>query len=700
MSHQGRFISNCALPVVLALGLLSGVRSELVCQAVVYGTWPIGGGQTLEFFTSDAQLRDRPVLGRTTALGYLEANGAYSHPCNGNLRCLSHGLDLQTANGDVIPGSTPFPTAESAGQGVLMLPYPGHLDSFLVITAPRRTLGGVVERPPDSSWYSYIVVHDPQDGSASPTAYPPVRLPGVSPGNEMLAATHDRYGGGFWFVTLQPAETGALIYAFHVDQNGVADVPVVSQIDPSIGRLTQCQADFSADGSKLIIGGFNAYYQVFDFDTRSGRAAYRFKLWKSDLALLKSRQFTAHGVRFALSASGRWLYTTLLNRSEPDGKAAIIQIDLLAADPIASTRMVAEYSLSGVFDLITLGLSLRLAPDNRIYITEPYGIGVINNPESQAPSCDLQRGFFRISTPYLTFPSTINSMYVRQSMFICSGFSVRDDSISVCEGDVIRIVGESDLGTSGRVTWRTDDGITRIQPSGNEFIGIGDLPGSHSVIAYVDDSPADTVIVVVVPRARVELTTSVAVLGKPFRLSARALPAQDIQFDIRYPGSQVLIEEIVSGVLVSHGLSDGHDTLIVSTVAGQSLGLHGMILLNRSDSFYVHVKTLAMECGGIDTILRLTPDVCAYPYRLVQFAQQDVALYVDRRQNLRIEGVLPGWTVRIVDVAGSIVMSRVLQSPVNEYDVSMLPPGLYAVNVMDNRGDLVTTTIQLLTDRP
>lgn len=257
-------------------------------------------------------------------------------------------------------------------QGVMIIPFPEHPDKYLLLHL----------RKPDPVYPLYIedilysVIDMAGDGGHGSV---------VSKNNlishdtfcDMLTAV--RHGNGRdWWVVLPKFNTGEY-YVFVLSPQGVGLLHVQKIGVPIDHRSWGIQAVFSPDGRKYVNNTARGGLQIFDFDRCSGMLSNALRVtFPGD---------TISGCGVAFSSTSRYLYTS--------NTIKLYQFDMQAPDIPASRELVGVYdgyanSLPSTF------YQMRLAPDNKIYMTCTNGIKywhIIHYPDKRGTDCNLEQHF-------------------------------------------------------------------------------------------------------------------------------------------------------------------------------------------------------------------------------------------------------------------------------------------------------------------
>jgi gliding motility-associated-like protein len=225
--------------------------------------------------------------------------------------------------------------------------------------------------------------------------------------SEKVTAVKVENGLGYWVITHFTNK----FYAFKIDENGVNETPVITQINPMVPvsgyrRNAIGQIKASPNGKKVAIAHnqlsvetaateANGAVYLYDFDNETGIISNGIRLMEN---------VNPYGVEF--SAETKKLYITTAS--------ALTQFNLENTPIIASETIISNRG----------NASLQLGPDKKIYkaninTDNDATLDVINNPELDGNLCNFQQeavalgaGISRFGLPHFitsTFSSTITA---------------------------------------------------------------------------------------------------------------------------------------------------------------------------------------------------------------------------------------------------------------------------------------------------
>ena len=237
--------------------------------------------------------------------------------------------------------------------------------------------------------------------------------------SEKITAVKSGDGSGYWVITHFIDK----FYAFSVDENGVNETPVITQITPvipytgyrrnAIGCLKA-----SPDGDRLVVAhmqkstftgqaSMDGTVYLYNFDNTTGIVSSPLQISNNTLP---------YGVEF--SPSGNKLYVSYDFNNV--GFGGVQQYDLQSNNIPLSAIMVGNTTQSG---------TLQLGPNGKIYravLNEPF-LDVIENPEETGALCGYQLNAVTLA------PGTIS--FFGLPPFITSFFSALIDVQNLCLGD-------------------------------------------------------------------------------------------------------------------------------------------------------------------------------------------------------------------------------------------------------------------------
>lgn len=348
--------------------------------------WFVGDGAHLEF-----------VPGLPTALvppsGIMtfEGQGAISDP-NGSLLFVANHLYLYNALGQVMPnGNVPF-TFDLSGnvtQGSLIIPDPGHAERYLLVYINNH----VDDYWPRAKWASVDMTLDGGTGDVVPGSWQ-IFTDSLT---EKLTGTPHANGLDYWVLTHE-WDTDEF-QAYLVSPSGLDTIPVSSHagsphvrfyILPNFNNNLQGQMKFNVAGDRIALTTQNAsspqpapcIVQLFNFNDATGQVSYRMTF---------PEHYRSYGIEF--SGDGSKLYVS----GYDSVYHYVDQYDLSLDDTLAiqnSRTRVYAYDHSTQFDHAwDRPHGMALAPDGRIYVTRAYEMNpwfaIIDQPNEAGLACNF-----------------------------------------------------------------------------------------------------------------------------------------------------------------------------------------------------------------------------------------------------------------------------------------------------------------------
>ncbi len=318
----------------------------------------------------------------------------------GNLLFYTNGKTVATAEHDTMANGnllTPFCCSGNPGstieQGVMILPMPGVLGKYCIVTTGRRvlTLPGSPTTIGGFNVYNTLVDMALEDGKGEVVEKNTLILEDTLNVGKLTAVRHAN--GRDWWILVAEFDSPRL-FPILLDPSGFKVLaPILLEEGPLKHGVGQTV--FSPDGRffvylNLFDFGEN-YLNIFDFDRCTGTIRNHRKKQFSNID-------AAGGV--AVSPNSQYLYYIANFR--------IYQYDLWAEDVLASEVTVALYDgyeepIIG-FDNLYFGTFFylgQLAPDGRIYINNTNGVRslhVIENPDEPGEACGVRQHSFWLPT--------------------------------------------------------------------------------------------------------------------------------------------------------------------------------------------------------------------------------------------------------------------------------------------------------------
>jgi hypothetical protein len=375
------------------IGLLLGALLLIVPLSLHaqhdYDVWQFGHGYGLDFRQSPPGLLENTPVG---TMSQAEGSAVICDRTTGELLFSSDGVSVFNRAGNVMPnGDGLIGGAGTSTQAALIVPSACDPNRYYLFTTDQE---GYQEHA--NTGVRYSVVDMSQDGGLGDVVTKNVLM--LPHSSEHMTAVMHQNGHDYWVLTHSLGSN--LFYAFLVDANGVAAMPVVSVagIDPgtpppdwTLGYLKG-----SPDGRRLAMASQDpGLVELFDFDPATGQVS-------NPLTLLGNARGIPYGLSF--SPDGNRLYA---------GIGDLVQWSLDAGTPagiVASATVVSDTTLSSSFRKCA---AIQIGPDGMIYYLSSYStISIVTNPNARGRACgvkDLAIQYSRIGVIGLGLPNNIDS---------------------------------------------------------------------------------------------------------------------------------------------------------------------------------------------------------------------------------------------------------------------------------------------------
>ncbi len=378
--------------------ILTAMMRRLTCFALALGfailmTLPLSGQREAAIwyfgFQSGIDFRpDAPIALLDSRSNALEGCVSYSDPQTGELLFYSNGFKIwrrdhqvMSANSAWLPGNQQdWPSSFSTTQAAMVVPHPGNDKLFYVFNPGNRTnpivpLANNAQRLFNE--LSYTLVDMRKAGGMGEIVGHQALTPSVTMTEKLSGTAACRENGLSYWVLSTELNSNAF-YAFHVDEDGVAERPVVSRIGPihRTGVAGMGQMKISPDGSMLaVVNNLPSSGQLllFRFDPTNGKVHSPVELNITDLGT------GMYGLSF--SPDNSLLYVADMRRT-------LMQFSVTDLDQQAIMDSEVRMSMPGSFG----PGQLQIAPDRRIYIARLAARKLlrINFPNRAGPACELR----------------------------------------------------------------------------------------------------------------------------------------------------------------------------------------------------------------------------------------------------------------------------------------------------------------------
>ncbi|WP_431122138.1 T9SS type B sorting domain-containing protein [Flagellimonas flava] len=378
-----------------------------------------------------------------------------------------------------MPGSRALSGSNFSTQSSIIVPKPGFPNFYyLFITDDYETVDTIIW---NGDGLNFFEVNMTGPGTISSrgahliTYDPDNRFERALKCSQKLTAVKDPCEDVYWVI----AHFHDKFYSFKVDENGVNETPVISQVGPlmHLGAYSgnaKGQIKLSPDGTKLAMANFmnnvdpsghspGSLY-LFDFDILTGAVSNAQQLMDDDFVF-------AYGVEF--SPDSKKLYATVssFNNGDvpPSGHdndgSILVQIDLERNNDY---QRIAESPVDPT--------ALQLAIDGKIYEAnvQRRHLGVINNPKELGAACNyVEDGLPIGNTSWKGLPS-----------FVQSYFQVRVEYEEACVGDNTKL-STNYLPDPDNIAWDFGDGSPILNTVDKAPEHIYSVPGTYLVTATI-----------------------------------------------------------------------------------------------------------------------------------------------------------------------------------------------------------------------
>ena len=455
--------------------------------------WYFGNNAGVSFNTSP------PTVLNDGELNTNEGCSSISN-ANGDLLFYTDGRTIWNADHEIMPNANYFagsglfgdPSSTSSG---LIVPHPTEEELYFVFT---------VDEPHHENAFAF-----PNQGPADSNGTP---LPVYSDTNQGIPQADDGFNNGFAYSLVDMSLDGGLgdvvdtqknielitynpndsedikfkcsekitavrgdncnsiwvithfkdtFYSFFIDENGLDENPVTSQVVPLVSTDDYRRAAIgylkaSPNGDKLITANQTMDYDpindvdqgtgnvyLYDFDSSTGVVS-------NPLELISG--INAYSVEF--SSEGTKAYASITQNNGSQNVARIIQWDLNATDIVNS-----QFTLSGVTG--TISGAIQLAPNGKIYRSRvgQNTLAVINNPELPGDQANytesVAQGAVNLGSNNATFglPPFIQSLFADRIDIV----GTDTQQLDLCDGENFTL--SYDDIPNANYTWRLDGQI-------------------------------------------------------------------------------------------------------------------------------------------------------------------------------------------------------------------------------------------------
>lgn len=294
----------------------------------------------------------------------------------GNTGLIYNKINSIMQNGDSILGQGWY-------KEMVIIPFPDNDSMYYLISigVTSATIPGLF----------YCVLNLNSNGGLGDVIQKNIQLENFNMVDCLTAIKHGN--GRDWWIALRNASTmGNTHYIYYISPSGISS-PLIQSVgsanNTNAGRYT-----FSPDGSLLAFINYTGLLEIYNFDRCSGMLSNATTIHPEPTTLPISNFWSCE-----FSPSGRFLYVSSITDT-----SYLYQYDLLASN-IAMSRI----TLNTITDSQIGNAALKLAPDNKIYLSSawecyaipscyPYpdsvfntvnmNLSVVNHPDSLGTLCD------------------------------------------------------------------------------------------------------------------------------------------------------------------------------------------------------------------------------------------------------------------------------------------------------------------------
>jgi hypothetical protein len=303
---------------------------------------------------------------------------------NGNY--VSNRLDVMMKNGDGL-GEDHWGPGNPLRQGFIALPYPGHLNQYMIIHSNWEWRKVQEGNTPIAYNLKYTLVDMNQENGLGSVVEKNVVVSNEEHALDGLTACRHANGRDWWVIKPGYSMGESVLETYLLDHNGLRYITTQNfQGGYFSYKRIAAHTVFSPNGDHFIFAqGWSIYdskyIHIFSFDRCTG-----------NLILRETIEEPENGLEHAVivSPNSRMLY----NMKD----TSVYQYDLYTDPIVRSKVLVAEYD--GFVDRIaTYFRTPSLGPDGRIYINTPsssHYLHVIEHPDVRGMGCDVQQHSFKL----------------------------------------------------------------------------------------------------------------------------------------------------------------------------------------------------------------------------------------------------------------------------------------------------------------
>ncbi|MBK7174859.1 MAG: hypothetical protein IPH84_16895 [Bacteroidales bacterium] len=361
------------MKVLISIFLFLALLSLKVSAQGEAFNWYFGNHAALNFSTgSPVSLSDSKM--------YAGAGCTSLSDSAGNLLFYSNGGTIWNRNHQEMLNGTGLNADESATQAALGLKAPGSDHLYYIFT-----VGGTHTTPLIFGAY-YSVIDLSLDGGLGAVLpwQKNIPLPGADSAMEVITAVACANQEGFW-VFVRSFSVNNKILAYLVDHSGVHQTPVVSPCLYNFSFNGQAGTSKASPDGRYYVYGPSGWHAGISLTELYEMNAYTGTM--TPVFLFNSNGIN-HGAEFSANSEFLYLSCDLYGTT-------IEQYDMsYLSDPV--TFQNSRYQVYSHSSQIGNFYQMQLAPDGKIYITQPMGpdtskfLSVISNPSQKGAACGFQ----------------------------------------------------------------------------------------------------------------------------------------------------------------------------------------------------------------------------------------------------------------------------------------------------------------------
>ncbi len=364
----------------------------------------------------------------------------------GQLLFYTDGIIVYNKNHTVMDNGTGLYGDPSSTQSALIVPKPGSLDIFYIVTVDTS----IGEDDPDEG-LNYSVVDMTANNGLGRIVQKNVNL--LKNCSEKVAAVvKDCTDQSIWLLSFASAdgrsETFDTFHAFEINNTGFTPTALTSTFSDLNITDARGYLKLSPDGTKLANANMRDGLYAYDFNAETGLVSNQLKLSITGAAT------ASYGLEF--SPNSQFLYVHASNDvfSNAPHQSSLVQFDLFAPDIRNSqVRLDSRELYRGALQLGDNGKIYRTNA-NSYFQGTPF-LSVIHNPNQKGNAANYEHQAISLNGKNGTqgLPPFIQSFFNKIELVKNADGSTQS-SISICEGESIRL--EANLEVNSTYEWRKD----------------------------------------------------------------------------------------------------------------------------------------------------------------------------------------------------------------------------------------------------